>query len=108
MPLRRSTVRGREFGDAIRALLRAADLMGWREAKVSELVNGKDGSSDLELAQLLGLCRTPPTEFTHLVALYHETSEKDWLQRKTAERDPRPVADRRLHPAPRPGVRNTR
>lgn len=83
-------MRGREFGDAIRALLRvanltnraAAELLGWQEAKLSDLVNGKGGTTEIELAQLLGLCRTPPTEFAHLMALYHETNEKDWLQHK--------------------------
>jgi hypothetical protein len=88
MPLRRSTVRGREFGDAIRALLRAADLtnraaadlLGWQEAKVSELVNGKEGTTDVDLAKLLGLLRTPPDEFDHLMALHHETTIRDWLQ----------------------------
>jgi hypothetical protein len=88
MPLRRSTVRGREFGDAIRALLRAADLtnraaaelLGWQEAKVSELVNGKEGVSDVDLAKLLGLLRTPPDEFDHLMALHHDAHIRDWLQ----------------------------
>ncbi|MDX8030389.1 helix-turn-helix transcriptional regulator [Lentzea sp. BCCO 10_0856] len=88
MPLRRSTVRGREFGDAIRALLRAAnltnraaaELLGWQEAKVSELVNGKEGVSDVDLAKLLGLLRTPPDEFDHLMALHRETNVRDWLQ----------------------------
>ncbi|WP_081901905.1 Scr1 family TA system antitoxin-like transcriptional regulator [Lentzea aerocolonigenes] len=88
MPLRRSTVRGREFGDAIRALLRAADLtnraaadlLGWQEAKVSELVNGKEGTTDVELAKLLGLLRTPPAEFDHLMSLHHDAHIRDWLQ----------------------------
>ncbi|GHH41613.1 Scr1 family TA system antitoxin-like transcriptional regulator [Lentzea cavernae] len=81
-------MRGREFGDAIRALLRAADLtnraaaalLGWQEAKVSELINGKEGVSDLELAKLLGLLRTPPEEFDHLMALHHDAHIRDWLQ----------------------------
>ena len=81
-------MRGREFGDAIRALLRAAnltnraaaELLGWQEAKVSELVNGKEGVSDVDLAKLLGLLRTPPDEFDHLMALHHETHIRDWLQ----------------------------
>ncbi|GGU14280.1 transcriptional regulator [Lentzea flava] len=85
-------MRGREFGDAIRALLRAAgltnraaaELLGWQEAKVSELINGKEGTTDLELAQLLGLLRTPPAEFDHLMALYRETNMRDWLQPKSA------------------------
>lgn len=81
-------MRGREFGDAIRALLRAAnltnraaaELLGWQEAKVSELINGKEGTTDVELAQLLGLLRTPPDEFAHLMALHRETHVMDWLQ----------------------------
>jgi len=81
-------VRGREFGDAIRALLRAADLtnraaaelLGWQEAKVSELVNGKEGVTDVELAKLLGLLRTPSGEFDHLMALHHDAHIRDWLQ----------------------------
>lgn len=81
-------MRGREFGDAIRALLRAsdltnraaADLLGWQEAKVSELVNGKEGTTDLDLAKLLGLLRTPPEEFDHLMSLHHEAHIRDWLQ----------------------------
>ncbi|MDT7784129.1 MAG: hypothetical protein QOF58_2548, partial [Pseudonocardiales bacterium] len=81
-------MRGREFGDAIRALLRAADLtnraaaelLGWQEAKVSELINGKEGTSEVDLAQLLGLLRTPPAEFEHLMALHRETHIRDWLQ----------------------------
>jgi transcriptional regulator with XRE-family HTH domain len=85
-------VRGREFGDAIRALLRAAgltnravaELLGWQEAKVSELVNGKAGTSDVDLAKLLGLLRTPPDEFDHLMALHHETHIRDWLQPKSS------------------------
>lgn len=81
-------MRGREFGDAIRALLRAADLtnraaaelLGWQEAKVSELVNGKEGVNDVDLAKLLGLLRTPPEECDHLMALHHDAHIRDWLQ----------------------------
>lgn len=81
-------MRGREFGDAIRRLLRAAnltnraaaDLLGWQEAKVSELINGKEGTTQVELAQLLGLLRTPPAEFDHLMALHHDAHIRDWLQ----------------------------
>ena len=88
-------MRGREFGDAIRALLRAADLtnraaaelLGWQEAKVSELVNGKEGVSDVDLAKLLGLLRTPPDEFDHLMALHHETHQRDWLQPRAGTKD---------------------
>lgn len=53
MPLRYSTVRGRAFGEGMRAAIarsgmtgrELADVLGWQEAKVSDMVNGKEGSS---------------------------------------------------------------
>lgn len=88
MPHRKSTVRGREFGDGVRAALKqasltsraACELLGWDEGKLSDLVNGKGGSNEVDLAKLLGLCRTPPAEFDHLMSLSNETDVKDWLQ----------------------------
>ncbi|MCP2245014.1 Helix-turn-helix domain-containing protein [Lentzea aerocolonigenes] len=88
MPKRFSTARGREFGDGLRAAIAAtgmtsravAELVGWQEAKVSDLVNGKGGATELELAVLLGVCRTPPDEREHLLALFRATNVKGWLQ----------------------------
>jgi len=88
MPKRFSTARGREFGDGLRAAIantgmtaRAiAELVGWQEAKLSDLVNGKGGATELELAMLLGVCRTPPQERDHLMALFNEANLKGWWQ----------------------------
>lgn len=88
MPKRNSTVRGREFGDGLRAAIAgaglssraAAELADWDEAKLSELVNGKGGSSEVELALLLGICRTKPAERDHLMELFPETHIKGWWQ----------------------------
>jgi hypothetical protein len=88
MPKRFSTARGREFGDGLRAAIAAtgmtsravAELVGWQEAKVSDLVNGKGGATELELGVLLGVCRTPPDEREHLLSLFNETSLKGWWQ----------------------------
>jgi hypothetical protein len=88
MPKRFSTARGREFGDGLRAAIAAtgmtsravAELVGWQEAKLSDLVNGKGGATELELAVLLGVCRTPPDEREHLLSLFNETSLKGWWQ----------------------------
>jgi hypothetical protein len=83
-----STVRGREFGDGLRATMNQAGL-GGREAaavldcdpsKISTLVNGKGGANQVELALLLGLCRTPADERRHLQSLFPDTGEADWLQ----------------------------
>ena len=88
MPKRFSTARGREFGDGLRAAIartgmtaRAlAEVLGWQEAKLSDLVNGKGGATELELALLLGVCRTPPEERDHLLALFNEANLKGWWQ----------------------------
>lgn len=88
MPKRFSTARGREFGDGLRAAIAAtgmtsravAELVGWNEAKLSDLVNGKGGATELELALLLGTCRTPPEERDHLLSLFNEANLKGWWQ----------------------------
>jgi hypothetical protein len=88
MPRRISTVRGREFGDGVRATLAAAGLtaraacrlLDWDEAKLSDLVNGKGGSTELELGFLLGICRTPPPERDHLIAVFREVNVRGWWQ----------------------------
>lgn len=88
MPKRFSTVRGREFGDGLRAAVAAtgmtsrkvAELVGWQEAKLSDLVNGKGGANELELALLLGACRTPPAERDHLLSLFTGTGVRGWWQ----------------------------
>ncbi|MDX8054052.1 DUF5753 domain-containing protein [Lentzea sp. BCCO 10_0798] len=88
MPKRFSTVRGREFGDGLRAAVAAtgmtsrqvAALVGWQEAKLSDLINGKGGATELELALLLGVCRTPTGERDHLLSLFTGTGVKGWWQ----------------------------
>ncbi|GGN28794.1 transcriptional regulator [Lentzea pudingi] len=88
MPKRFSTARGREFGEGLRAALAhaglsgraAAELLGCQEAKVSDLVNGKGGSNETELARLLGVCRAKPAECEHLLDLFPDTDVKGWWQ----------------------------
>ncbi|SMC88292.1 DUF5753 domain-containing protein [Lentzea albidocapillata] len=88
MPKRFSTARGREFGDGLRAAIAAtgmtsrkvAELADWQEAKLSDLINGKGGATELELALLLGVCRTPSPEREHLMKLFRATNVKGWLQ----------------------------
>lgn len=88
MPKRYSTARGREFGDGVRAAIKQTSLtareiagvMGWQEAKVSDMVNGKGGITRLEVAVLLGLCGIPPAERDHLLALYPARHLEGWWQ----------------------------
>lgn len=88
MPKRFSSVVGRSFGDGVREAIqragltqrRIAELLGWEEAKVSDLVRGKGGVTEVELAMLLGLCNVKPDEARRLLALYNESREKGYLE----------------------------
>jgi hypothetical protein len=88
MPKRSSTARGREFGEGVRAAItnagltarEAADLLSWQEAKVSDVVTGKGGVSRLEVALLLGVCRTKADERDHLLELFPDRDVSGWWQ----------------------------
>ncbi|WP_329788253.1 DUF5753 domain-containing protein [Lentzea sp. DG1S-22] len=88
MPKRFSSVVGRSFGDGVRDAIqstgmtqrRIAELLDWEEAKVSDLVKGKGGVTEVEVATLLGLCQTEAGELRRLLALFKETREKGFLQ----------------------------
>jgi hypothetical protein len=84
MPKRISTARGREFGAGVRAAIASAgltsrevaDILDWDEAKLSDVVNGKGGANQLEIATLLGACRVGAAEFAHLLSLHPQTAMK--------------------------------
>ncbi|WP_346129102.1 helix-turn-helix transcriptional regulator [Lentzea roselyniae] len=88
MPKRISTARGREFGAGLRAAIEGsgltsralADIVDWDESKLSNVVNGKGGATQIEVAALLGACRIKSAEATHLLALYPETHIIGWWQ----------------------------
>ncbi|MEV6711937.1 DUF5753 domain-containing protein [Lentzea sp. NPDC051208] len=87
MPKRFSSVVGRSFGDGVRDAIRStgmtqrqiAELLDWEEAKVSDLVKGKGGVTEVELAMLLGLCRVPAEDARYLLALFRESRERGFL-----------------------------
>ena len=88
MPKRFSTARGREFGDGVRAALSATDMsarlicekIDWDPGKLSDLLHGKGGCSEVDLAILLSFCRIDPEERDHLMHLFRETGLKVWWQ----------------------------
>jgi transcriptional regulator with XRE-family HTH domain len=83
MPKRSSSVVGREFGNGVRAAVestgltqrRLAELLGWQEAKISDLLAGKGGVDELEVVTLLAYCRTPLAERERLLALFRESGK---------------------------------
>ncbi len=88
MPKRSSSVVGREFGNGVRKVIertgltqrRLAELLGWHEAKISDLLAGKGGVDETELRELLAYCHATIDERRHLIALFLESGEKGWLQ----------------------------
>ncbi|RDI18885.1 helix-turn-helix domain-containing protein [Lentzea flaviverrucosa] len=88
MPRRKSSVVGREFGDAVRKIIeptglthrKIAEELGWDEAKLSDLVRGKGGVTEADLMQLLGFCRVKPPEVQRLLALFRETRVRGYLK----------------------------
>ncbi|GLZ28663.1 hypothetical protein Lesp02_08530 [Lentzea sp. NBRC 105346] len=83
-----STVCGREFGDGVRTELQnagfsyrqACELLDWDHAKLSDMCNGKGGVSEVEVAMVLGLCRTAPDTRDRLLGLFQESREVGLLQ----------------------------
>jgi hypothetical protein len=78
---------GREFGNGVRAIIartglthrRLAELLGWQEAKISDLTLGKGGVTEQDVLLLLAYCQATVEEREHLPALFRE-SGKAWLQ----------------------------
>ncbi|MFD4640973.1 helix-turn-helix domain-containing protein [Lentzea sp. NPDC058436] len=88
MPKRFSTARGREFGDAVRAAIAGTGFTGreicekidWDPGKLSDLLHGKGGCTEVDLAILLSFCRIDPEERDHLLHLFRETDLTVWWQ----------------------------
>ena len=87
MPKRSSSVVGREFGGTIRAIIartglthrKLAELLGWQEAKISDMTLGKGGVTEADVLLLLGYCRATVEEREHLLTLFRESGNA-WLQ----------------------------
>lgn len=88
MPKRDSTAQGREFGCSLRGAVQRigltsrelAEKTGWDEAKLSNVINGKGGATEVELAVLFGFCGFGPDERDHLFRLANTLNSKSWLQ----------------------------
>ncbi|GLZ32753.1 hypothetical protein Lesp02_49410 [Lentzea sp. NBRC 105346] len=57
-----------------------AKLVGWDFAKLSDLLNGKGGVSEMDLSRLLGACHTPLEECRRLHELFRAAREEGWWQ----------------------------
>lgn len=48
-------------------------MLGWQEAKLSDMLAGKGGVTEVEVITLLAYCRTPLAERERLLALFRES-----------------------------------
>lgn len=60
--------------------LRMSKLLGWSQARVSRLLNGRRGVKPADVASFLAICMVTGPERDRLVALAEEQHREDWLQ----------------------------
>ncbi|MGB6162117.1 MAG: helix-turn-helix transcriptional regulator [Pseudonocardiaceae bacterium] len=85
---REPTVRSRELGEGLRRVLeqarltgqQAAHLLGCSPSRVSRLLSGKRGGSEVDVAAFLGVCRFKGPERDRLLALCRAQHTPGWLQ----------------------------
>ncbi|WP_116044144.1 helix-turn-helix domain-containing protein [Amycolatopsis palatopharyngis] len=85
---RETTVRSRELGEGLRAAMRGAGLsgtdvarkLGWSQGRVSRLLSGKRGGTEIEVVSFLTICEVRGAERERLLQLSHEQSRPGWLQ----------------------------
>ncbi len=85
---REPTIRSRELGEGLRRVMeqaglngqQAGHLLGWSPSRVSRLLAGKRGSSEVDVAAFLGVCRIKGPERDRLLALCQEQHTPGWFQ----------------------------
>lgn len=86
---REPTIRRRELGDGLRAAMQGANFTGkqlahklkWSEGRVSRLLNGKRGGSEMDVVEVLAVCGATAEEKARLLALCREADTPGWLQK---------------------------
>ncbi|MEO7195094.1 MAG: helix-turn-helix transcriptional regulator [Pseudonocardiaceae bacterium] len=82
------TIRSRELGDGMRAVMKRADLTGkqtaellaWSATLLSRILAGKRHASALQVSAFLAVCRVTGTERDQLIELCHEQHTPGWWQ----------------------------
>lgn len=83
-----TTIRSRELGDALRAAMEGAGYngkslarqLGWSDTKLSRLLTGHYGVSELDMSALLAVCGVIGDERDRLLRLAREQDIPGWLQ----------------------------
>jgi hypothetical protein len=86
---REPTIRSRELGDGLRSAMVRAKLTGkaishqleWSPARVSRLLSGKRGGSELDVVSFMAICRVTGNERERLLKLCRDADTPGWLQK---------------------------
>jgi uncharacterized protein DUF5753/helix-turn-helix protein len=85
---RQPTVRSRELGEGLRAAMKSAGMgvrdlgrrLDWPHPRVSHLLSGKRGGSELDVVSVLVACNVRREERERLMGLCRELGTQGWLQ----------------------------
>jgi transcriptional regulator with XRE-family HTH domain len=88
----RSTIRSRELGDALRQAMeaagltgrRAAGLLGWSESRVSRVLTGRVGATEVDISAFLAVCGVIGDARERLMRLAREQDTPGWLQQHSS------------------------
>ncbi|MGQ0839622.1 helix-turn-helix domain-containing protein [Actinokineospora sp.] len=88
MDYREPTVRSRELGDGMRRAMKGAGLngkqtaakLGWSDSKLSRMLLGARGTSEVDVASFLGVCGVKGKERARLLDLCREQHSRSWFQ----------------------------
>jgi transcriptional regulator with XRE-family HTH domain len=89
---REPTIRSRELGEGLHRAMRqarldqkgTARLLGWSQSRVSRLLSGKRGGSEVDVSAFLAVCQVTGDERERLLAIYREQNIPGWLQQHGA------------------------
>ncbi|SFB00407.1 Helix-turn-helix domain-containing protein [Amycolatopsis marina] len=85
---RETTVRSRELGEGLRAVMRRAGIsgseigrkLGWSQSRVSRILTGKRGGTEMEVVSILAICEVKGGERERLIQLARDQGTPGWLQ----------------------------
>jgi transcriptional regulator with XRE-family HTH domain len=85
---REPTIRSRELGDGLRQAMRQAKLdqmgiarkLAWSQSRVSRLLSGKRGGSEVDVSAFLAVAEVTGAERDRLLGICREQNTPGWLQ----------------------------
>ncbi|HEY2766220.1 MAG TPA: helix-turn-helix transcriptional regulator [Pseudonocardiaceae bacterium] len=85
---REPTIRSRELGEGLHRAMRqarldqkgTARLLGWSQSRVSRLLSGKRGGTEVDVSAFLAVCQVTGAERDRLLGICREQNIPGWLQ----------------------------